>query len=257
MSLSIYELRGGVFDRNQSDPQAISLCQCKCNFFDREEVCFACGPMFDKTRPGAHVDHGIVASVPFQMPKAARKIPQNMRSGQVLEISQIDWGEPELEQCVDYTIEHDSCLRAKILRDFTPLGKFSECVLMDLSCRESRGRLSKVPAVALSKMAPLIIGPCFDSICCFPQNLSKRAVRYCHPVVYWNLLSSANCTLVSRPRNNMYFVAIKMGRRQGGPSRTGPARRKIHAIAFIWCILRFSCKCRSTLRKSSHTLNES
>jgi hypothetical protein len=27
--------------------------------------------------------------------------------------------------------------------------------------------------------------------------------------------------LVSCPRNSMYFVAIKMGRRQGGPSRTG------------------------------------
>src|ERR1700676_5404780 len=26
---------------------------------------------------------------------------------------------------------------------------------------------------------------------------------------------------VSCPRNSMYFVAIKMGRRQGGPSRTG------------------------------------
>src|SRR5580700_10132105 len=30
-----------------------------------------------------------------------------------------------------------------------------------------------------------------------------------------------NCNLVSCPRNNMSFVAIKMGRRQGGPSRTG------------------------------------
>src|SRR3984893_15981239 len=29
------------------------------------------------------------------------------------------------------------------------------------------------------------------------------------------------CGLVSCLRNNMYFVAIKMGRRQGGPSRTG------------------------------------
>jgi len=27
--------------------------------------------------------------------------------------------------------------------------------------------------------------------------------------------------MVSCPRNNMSFVAIKMGRRQGGPSRTG------------------------------------
>jgi hypothetical protein len=27
--------------------------------------------------------------------------------------------------------------------------------------------------------------------------------------------------LVSCPRNMRYFVAIKMGRRQGGPSRTG------------------------------------
>src|SRR5271157_3680362 len=28
-------------------------------------------------------------------------------------------------------------------------------------------------------------------------------------------------TLVPCPRNSIYFVAIKMGRRQGGPSRTG------------------------------------
>jgi hypothetical protein len=33
-------------------------------------------------------------------------------------------------------------------------------------------------------------------------------------VVRWRIL-------VSCPRNSMYFVAIKMGRRQGGPSRTG------------------------------------
>src|ERR1700738_1555534 len=32
---------------------------------------------------------------------------------------------------------------------------------------------------------------------------------------------NGNCNLVSCPRNNMSFVAIKMGRRQGGPSRTG------------------------------------
>ena len=31
----------------------------------------------------------------------------------------------------------------------------------------------------------------------------------------------ANPELVSCPINNMAFVAIKMGRRQGGPSRTG------------------------------------
>ena len=31
--------------------------------------------------------------------------------------------------------------------------------------------------------------------------------------------------LVSCPRNNMSFVAIKMGRRQGGPSRTGARGR--------------------------------
>ena len=33
--------------------------------------------------------------------------------------------------------------------------------------------------------------------------------------------------LVSCPRNNMTFVAIKMGRRQGGPSRTGTKRARI------------------------------
>src|ERR1700688_4261961 len=32
---------------------------------------------------------------------------------------------------------------------------------------------------------------------------------------------AANIALVSCPRNTRYFVAIKMGRRQGGPSRTG------------------------------------
>jgi hypothetical protein len=166
---------------------------CKFNFFNREKVRFVRGgPMFDKTCPGPHIGHGIVAAVPLQMPKAARKIPQNIRTGQILEVSQIDWGEPKLKQYIDYTIEHDSCLRAKILRDFTPLGKFSECVLMDLNRRESRGRLSKVPTIAFSKMAPLIIGARFNSICCFRQYLSKRAVRYCHDVLYWNSLYSAN-----------------------------------------------------------------
>ena len=33
--------------------------------------------------------------------------------------------------------------------------------------------------------------------------------------------------LVSCPRNTRYFVAIKMGRRQGGPSRTGGRREHI------------------------------
>ena|SRR5580704_6752729 len=33
--------------------------------------------------------------------------------------------------------------------------------------------------------------------------------------------------LVSCPRNTSYFVAIKMGRRQGGPSRTGEWREHI------------------------------
>jgi hypothetical protein len=32
---------------------------------------------------------------------------------------------------------------------------------------------------------------------------------------------NSGLVLVSCPRNSMYFVAIKMGRRQGGPSRTG------------------------------------
>src|SRR6202790_4702873 len=34
-------------------------------------------------------------------------------------------------------------------------------------------------------------------------------------------------TLVSCPRNTRYFVAIKMGRRPGGPSRTGGWREHI------------------------------
>ena len=34
-------------------------------------------------------------------------------------------------------------------------------------------------------------------------------------------LSALPTTLVSCPRNSLAFVAIKMGRRQGGPSRTG------------------------------------
>jgi hypothetical protein len=34
-------------------------------------------------------------------------------------------------------------------------------------------------------------------------------------------------TLVSCPRNKRYFVAIKMGRRQGGPSRTGGRRERV------------------------------
>jgi hypothetical protein len=32
---------------------------------------------------------------------------------------------------------------------------------------------------------------------------------------------------VSCPRNKRYFVAIKMGRRQGGPSRTGGRRERV------------------------------
>jgi hypothetical protein len=37
---------------------------------------------------------------------------------------------------------------------------------------------------------------------------------------------------VSCPRNNMPFVAIKMGRRQGGPSRTG-VRGRIRSTFYI------------------------
>src|SRR6202040_3427935 len=39
-----------------------------------------------------------------------------------------------------------------------------------------------------------------------------------------SFLSASSCTLVSCPRNTRYFLAIKMGRRQGGPSRTGGRR---------------------------------
>ena len=40
-------------------------------------------------------------------------------------------------------------------------------------------------------------------------------------------LSRITRGLVSCPRNSRYIVAIKMGRRQGGPSRTGGRREHI------------------------------
>jgi hypothetical protein len=43
--------------------------------------------------------------------------------------------------------------------------------------------------------------------------------------------------LVPCPRNSIYFVAIKMGRRQGGPSRTGGrsgASRTSFSLVTIW-----------------------
>src|ERR1700736_5360041 len=44
--------------------------------------------------------------------------------------------------------------------------------------------------------------------------------------------------LVSCPRNKRYFVGIKMGRRQGGPSRTGAKEAFLNTIppSAIWLI---------------------
>src|ERR1700747_996791 len=54
----------------------------------------------------------------------------------------------------------------------------------------------------------------------------KWAALYDHaPETRWRHLESRG--LVSSPRNSIPFVAIKMGRRQGGPSRTGVRRAHI------------------------------